>query len=101
MRQFKTCPRLLLDRSGEREDLGDAENVGNQQDDEDDEERAYQRAAGVGAGGQLVDALGELRRFLIGQRGDARLDLGRIHAARLELRLQVAALEEGRDARAR
>ena len=53
------------------------------------------------AGGQLVDALGELRRFLIGQRGDARLDVGRIHAARLELRLQVAALEERRDALAR
>src|SRR5687767_1978885 len=71
----KAFRRPLAHRPGERKDLREPEDVGDEQDHEDEQQEPEHAA-----GRKLVNLRGDRTGLLIGERGHARLDLGRIDA---------------------
>ena len=65
---------LMVD---EREDVGEAEQIGQQQDQEDEQDRADDDADGALPGRQLIQLARDLAHLRIGQRRDPRRRLGR------------------------
>ena len=81
--------------------MGQAEQVGDQQHQEDEHGGADHRDDGVPARRQPVELAGDLLDLGIGQAGDPIDRLGRVDAERHHLPADVVAGEEGGHARAR
>src|SRR5436190_19380192 len=85
---------MLLD---EREDIGDADNIRDQQHQEDNERGADDDADRALTGGHLIDAAGNLRQFIRRERRQARLHFRRLDAHGRELLAHRFLLQEMRD----
>src|ERR1019366_1364412 len=78
---------------GKREEVGKPENIGYQQNDENEEQYADD-AEDIAAGRQLVQFPGDLVRFIVGQRIDARFRFPDRHTLLLQLGEYVLTVNE-------
>ena len=85
-------------RAGERKDLRQSEEIGDQENQEDEYRSADQRADAVAGRREAIDLAGELRCLGIAERRDAHLGFGHAHAQSFELGAHLGAIEQARDA---
>ena len=72
-------PISSTDRSGERKDLGQAENICDQQDHEHRKQDTWDFAS-VAPGWKLIDARSQIPRLIVAERGDPGLQFGPVHS---------------------